>query len=78
MYKYTYIYEFEALVHNPYAFGAIGVPKVVVKAQIHAGGRGKGSFDSGLKGGVHLVDRSVANDLLLVFSMRVIMLDPWN
>jgi succinyl-CoA synthetase beta subunit len=26
----------------------------VVKSQIHAGGRGKGSFDSGLKGGVHL------------------------
>jgi len=28
--------------------------EVVVKAQIHAGGRGKGVFDSGLKGGVHL------------------------
>jgi succinyl-CoA synthetase beta subunit len=26
----------------------------VVKSQIHAGGRGKGEFDSGLKGGVHL------------------------
>ena len=30
------------------------VPKVVVKAQIHAGGRGKGTFKSGFKGGVHL------------------------
>jgi succinyl-CoA synthetase beta subunit len=28
--------------------------KVVVKAQIHAGGRGKGTFKSGFKGGVHL------------------------
>jgi succinyl-CoA synthetase beta subunit len=26
----------------------------VVKSQIHAGGRGKGTFNSGLKGGVHL------------------------
>jgi len=28
--------------------------KVIVKAQIHAGGRGKGTFTSGFKGGVHL------------------------
>src|SRR5712691_8734822 len=27
---------------------------LVVKAQIHAGGRGKGSFTNGFKGGVHL------------------------
>jgi succinyl-CoA synthetase beta subunit len=33
---------------------SLGVPKVVVKAQIHAGGRGKGTFTSGFKGGVHL------------------------
>ncbi len=31
-----------------------GAPAVVVKAQIHAGGRGKGVFRSGLEGGVHL------------------------
>ncbi len=30
------------------------VGELVVKAQIHAGGRGKGTFDSGFKGGVHL------------------------
>jgi succinyl-CoA synthetase beta subunit len=30
--------------------------KLVVKAQIHAGGRGKGTFKSGFKGGVHLCD----------------------
>jgi succinyl-CoA synthetase beta subunit len=30
--------------------------KVVVKAQIHAGGRGKGSFTDGFQGGVKLVD----------------------
>jgi len=32
---------------------------LVVKAQIHAGGRGRGSFkESGLQGGVHLVKSS--------------------
>jgi len=29
----------------------------VVKAQIHAGGRGKGHFTNGFKGGVHVVER---------------------
>jgi succinyl-CoA synthetase beta subunit len=28
---------------------------IVVKAQVHAGGRGKGTFKNGFKGGVHLV-----------------------
>jgi succinyl-CoA synthetase beta subunit len=28
--------------------------ELVVKAQIHAGGRGKGTFDNGFKGGVQL------------------------
>ena len=28
---------------------------IVVKAQIHAGGRGKGTFKDGYKGGVHVV-----------------------
>lgn len=32
---------------------------LVIKAQIHAGGRGRGSFkESGLEGGVHLLDRA--------------------
>lgn len=34
---------------------AIGDAGLVVKAQIHAGGRGKGTFNNGFKGGVHLV-----------------------
>ena len=33
----------------------IGGSNLVVKAQIHAGGRGKGTFKNGFKGGVHLV-----------------------
>jgi succinyl-CoA synthetase beta subunit len=33
---------------------ALGDKPVVVKAQIHAGGRGKGTFTNGFKGGVHL------------------------
>jgi len=35
---------------------ALGTGKIVVKAQIHAGGRGKGTFTNGFKGGVHLVN----------------------
>jgi succinyl-CoA synthetase beta subunit len=27
--------------------------ELVIKAQVLAGGRGKGTFDSGLKGGIH-------------------------
>jgi len=34
---------------------AIGGTGLVVKAQVHAGGRGKGTFTNGFKGGVHLV-----------------------
>eukprot|EP00124_Ichthyophonus_hoferi_P000361 Ihof_evm28s12 gene=Ihof_evmTU28s12 len=36
---------------------SLGTGKYVVKAQIHAGGRGKGSFDSGLQGGVKVVQK---------------------
>jgi succinyl-CoA synthetase beta subunit len=32
----------------------LGAKELVVKAQIHAGGRGKGVFTNGFKGGVHL------------------------
>ena len=32
----------------------LGTTEFVVKAQIHAGGRGKGTFTSGFKGGVHI------------------------
>ena len=31
-----------------------GAKMVVLKSQIHAGGRGKGTFKSGFQGGVHL------------------------
>jgi len=33
-----------------------GSDKLVIKAQILAGGRGKGKFDNGLQGGVHMVE----------------------
>lgn len=33
------------------------VPEYVVKAQILAGGRGKGHFDTGFKGGVHITKK---------------------
>ena len=32
----------------------LGDIDIVVKAQIHAGGRGKGTFTNGFKGGVHV------------------------
>ena len=39
--------------------------ELVIKAQILAGGRGKGVFDSGFKGGVHLTkDPSAAGQLV--------------
>jgi len=34
----------------------LGTSRFVVKAQVLAGGRGKGHFDNGFKGGVHIVD----------------------
>tara|TARA_Y100001968_G_scaffold92627_2_gene83268 strand:+ start:1389 stop:2591 length:1203 start_codon:yes stop_codon:yes gene_type:complete len=33
-----------------------GHKRIVVKSQIHAGGRGKGTFKNGFQGGVHLAD----------------------
>ncbi|HLW34046.1 MAG TPA: ADP-forming succinate--CoA ligase subunit beta [Chthoniobacterales bacterium] len=33
----------------------LGAANLVVKAQVHAGGRGKGTFQNGFKGGVHVV-----------------------
>ena len=42
------------------AANALAVPGLVVKAQIHAGGRGKGTFKSGFQGGVHLVQSPAA------------------
>ncbi len=47
----------------------LGTDQIVVKAQIHAGGRGKGTFTNGFQGGVHLCKtpeeaRSVASSML--------------
>ena len=47
----------------------LGKIDIVVKAQVHAGGRGKGSFKNGFKGGVHVVKspaeaRDVAEKML--------------
>jgi succinyl-CoA synthetase beta subunit len=36
-----------------------GTDKLVIKAQVLAGGRGKGKFDTGLQGGVHMVSTCV-------------------
>src|SRR5437667_10192097 len=47
----------------------LGAVDVVVKAQIHAGGRGKGTFKNGFKGGAHVREtpeevREVASEML--------------
>ena len=47
----------------------LGTDDLVIKAQIHAGGRGKGTFTNGFKGGVHLCKspeeaREVASKML--------------
>ena len=47
----------------------LGNIEIVVKAQLHAGGRGKGTFKNGFKGGVHVVKsakeaREVAEKML--------------
>src|SRR3954469_7227193 len=47
----------------------IAPAEIVVKAQVHAGGRGKGTFANGFKGGVHVVKtpaeaREVAGKML--------------
>ncbi len=34
---------------------ALGGGELVIKAQVHAGGRGKGTFKNGFQGGVHLI-----------------------
>ena len=57
-----------AAIHMPEeilgALDRISCDTYVVKAQIHAGGRGKGAFVDGLKGGVKLAEsKEVADDL---------------
>ncbi|MEP6956213.1 MAG: ADP-forming succinate--CoA ligase subunit beta, partial [Chthoniobacterales bacterium] len=47
----------------------LGTNDLVVKAQVHAGGRGKGTFTNGFKGGVHLCHspaeaREIASQML--------------
>lgn len=44
---------------NPFPLHFTDVPEYVVKAQILAGGRGKGHFDNGFKGGVHITKKWV-------------------
>ena len=43
--------------------GSKGTSKVVIKAQVLAGGRGKGRFDNGFQGGVHVVSRTYGRNV---------------
>lgn len=40
----------------------LGGEDMVIKAQVLAGGRGKGTFDNGLKGGVRVIYSSVTGN----------------
>jgi succinyl-CoA synthetase beta subunit len=46
----------------------LGVSEVVVKAQILAGGRGKGTFSSGFQGGVQVTKEYVMHFLIVVIA----------
>jgi len=46
----------DLLLYSP-NFPAIGTNKLVIKAQVLAGGRGKGKFNTGLQGGVQMVEK---------------------
>ena len=55
---------------------------MVIKAQVLAGGRGKGTFDNGFKGGVRVV-YSYASPLLCRFHSDLLSVDharlaPWQ
>src|SRR5215469_7463389 len=61
--------EAEAIARELANAGPARTVGLVVKAQVHAGGRGKGTFKNGFKGGVHLVKsakevREVAEKML--------------
>ena len=43
---------------------------MVIKAQVLAGGRGKGTFDNGLKGGVRVIYSYVLIEVLLRIAFR--------
>ena len=61
--------EAEAIAHELVSASPVRTIGIVVKAQVHAGGRGKGTFKNGFKGGVHVVKspaeaREVAEKML--------------
>src|SRR6202035_854039 len=61
--------EAEQIARELVSAGPARTVDLVVKAQIHAGGRGKGTFKNGFKGGVHVVKspreaREVAEKML--------------
>ncbi|KAF7339939.1 Succinate--CoA ligase [ADP-forming] subunit beta, mitochondrial [Mycena venus] len=47
-----------------------GHDRLVIKAQVLAGGRGKGKFDSGFQGGVHMVSRYAPTRLNIIRAER--------
>src|SRR6202023_2356397 len=61
--------EAEAIARELVSASPARTVDLVVKAQVHAGGRGKGTFKNGFKGGVHIVKspkeaREVADKML--------------
>ncbi|KAJ8947158.1 hypothetical protein NQ318_002520 [Aromia moschata] len=56
-------------------FNKFNVKEYVIKAQILAGGRGKGHFDNGFKGGVHVTQKIEINPLVETDDNQVVSVD---
>ena len=51
-------YEIKSVVCDSLRVIQSDAKELILKAQIHAGGRGKGHFDTGFKGGVKILSNS--------------------
>ena len=54
----------------------LATSRSIIKAQVLAGGRGKGRFDTGLQGSVHKVNRYVLPTPWCCFLMRSLTTEP--
>merc|ERR1711957_1104352 len=60
------------------AAAEIGDDEVVIKAQILAGGRGLGTFKSGLQGGVHIIKTSEVAEYAEKMLGGTLATAPWS
>ena len=53
------------------AISQLSGDEIVVKSQIHAGGRGKGTFKDGYQGGVHVAKKAEAEAIAKIISKNI-------